>query len=460
MIEILVSIYAILTISMLLFRFEWGLLLLLPLLPVAGYTYHSPITGLNTINLIIYPAFAMGLIRRMSSRSEALPPSTVPMVSFFILILVAWVLGTLNYASEPAYHPVRAILNVQRWLVYMLLYYAFYFGWSGRYPIQTAFRWMFAGVFIAAASNLVEVANPSEYYQLTGRTGAVFSQANSNGIFLASYGFLALALAHATQKRAAKWFYYGSFLLCIQGILLSVSRTAIISFMAASLVYAFYRSRRSFVALLFLIVMLVPTYSFILPDKVVERIELIGSGSRYEGLAGELDSSTANRYVQNVAGAKLFLDSPILGHGLGGFGFRSGKYLPANAPSVATAAHTTFMWSLVELGIVATGFFVWFLWSIVREGKRLYESDARDAERMLGLFLVVSMVSKVAANFVSMDFLTGDVSTYLWVSGALIAWHNRHGTQPKPVRQDEPAPALRTWRPRRRAPVEPGADHA
>lgn len=460
MIEVGISLYAILTLTLLIVRFDRGLLLLLPLMPIANHTYHSPITGLNTVNLLIYTAFGMGLIRRMSQRHEGLPPVTIPLVSFFILTLVAWVVGVINYGSEPDFDALRWFINIERWVVYTLLYFAFYFGWSGRYPVQTAFRWMFVGVFIAAAWNIVEIIHPSEYYLYEGRAGGIFTQANNNGIFLASYGFLALALAQATRKRIGKWFYYGSFLLCIQGILLSVSRTAMISFMVASLVYAGYRSRRTFVALLVFLAMLVPTYSFILPDKVVERIDLTGSGSRYEGVAGKLEGSAANRYVQNIAGLRLFMDRPILGHGLGGFYYNSPAYLPANAPDNARSAHTTFLWILVEMGIAALGFFLWFLWSIVREGKRMYESNAAESERALGLFLIVSIVAKCVANTVSTDFLTGDVSSYLWITGALIVWRNHHGTQPGPVRQGESAPVLRTWRPRRRTPVEPGADHA
>ena len=97
MIQFSVTIYAVITLMLLVVRFERGLLFLLPLVPITGYTYHSPITGLNTVNLLIYTAFAMGLFRRMSKRSESLPPSTLPLVSFFILTLVSWVLGTINY---------------------------------------------------------------------------------------------------------------------------------------------------------------------------------------------------------------------------------------------------------------------------------------------------------------------------------------------------------------------------
>ncbi len=460
MIEFAVTTYAAVTLILLVVRFERGLLFLLPLLPLAEFTYRSPIMGLNTVNLLVYTAFAMGLFRQMSKRSESLPPSTLPLVGFMILTVFAWLHGAINYGSVPGFSPLRWLINAERWLVFMLLYFAYYFGWSQRHPIQTPFRWMFIGVLIAAAGNIGELISPSDYYLDTGQAGGIFAQSNDNGIFLASYGFLGLALAHSARTKVARWLYYGSFLLCVQGILLAASRTGLVAFIFAGLVYAFFRSRRAFFSVLLLLIMLVPAYRIVLPETLGRRVESTTAGSGYEGVAGELEGSAANRLVQNIAGAKLFLDSPILGHGLAGAWFRLPRYLPPDAPPLTRALHTTFMWSLVELGGVGTGVFVWFLWSISREGKRLYESAARDTERMLGLFLVVSMASKVAANFVSTDLLTGDVTSYLWISGALIAWHNRQGTQPRPVGQEESAPALKTWRPRRRAPVAPGTGHA
>lgn len=460
MIQFAVTIYAVITLMLLLVRFERGLLFLLPLLPIAGYAYHSPITGLNMLNLLIYTAFAMGLFHRMSRRSESLPPSTLPLVSFFILTLISWVLGTINYSSEPSYSPVRWFINIERWAVFTLLYFAYYFGWSHRHPIEIAFRWMFIGVFMAAALNIGEIIRPTDYYLISGRAGGIFSQANSNGIFLASYGFLGLALAHSARTKAARWFYYGSFLLCIQGIFLSASRTGLLAFIFAGLAYAFFRSKRAFLATLLLLIMLLPVYRIILPEMLAKRIESTVSGSRYEGVAGELEGSAANRLVQNIAGVKLFLDSPILGHGLGGAYYRLPRYLPPGSPDAVRSLHSTFLWILVEMGIVTTACFLWFLWTIVREGKRLYQSDAREAERMLGLFLVVSMIAKVAANFVSTDFFTGDVSTYLWIAGALIALQNRHAAMPVAVKEPEQTFVLSTGRPRRGTPLGKGAGNA
>jgi O-antigen ligase len=172
------------------------------------------------------------------------------------------------------------------------------------------------------------------------------------------------------------------------------------------------------VVLLCLLVALAPV---LLPKNLLERYKSTFAGSEYEGVAGNFEPSTANRVVQNQAGLKLFMDSPIIGHGFEGFYYRSPKYLPPGAPEITRAAHSSFLMLGVGGGIISLAAFFWLLTNLGMAGKRLYEDGSDKEARLLGLFLLAAMVSKVLANFASTEFVTGDVTSYVWISAALVS---------------------------------------
>jgi len=456
--QLLVGVYGLFTLIMLVVRFERGLILLVPIVPLTTYAYRSPITGLNLNNLLIYTAFSMGLLRRMGQRGP-LPPATWPIITFFTFTLFSWLIGWLNYRNN-SWYPYETwnwFINIERWVVYALLYFAYSFGWSPRIPVRRAFAWMLAGFFIVAAYNLIEAAWPSQYLVISGRAGGLFGQANSNGIFLASFGLLPLVFASTTRSAARRVLYWGIFVLGVYGTLFSASRTGLICLVAGLLLFTFYRSKRAFAAMAVTLCLLVPLGPLLLPKLVLERFESTVGGSEYEGFAGEFEGSTANRLVQYQAGLKLFMESPIIGQGLGGFYYRSPKYLPPGAPEVARSSHSAFLTMGVDGGILTLAGFLWLLASLARAGKRLYEEGPDEETRLLGLFLLVSMASKILANFASLEFVTGDVTAYVWISAALVSrLQGQVGVRSRVVTRPVARPA---WQPRAGPEVRPPVMH-
>jgi O-antigen ligase len=118
---------------------------------------------------------------------------------------------------------------------------------------------------------------------------------------------------------------------------------------------------------------------------------------------------------------------------------------------VARSPHSTFLEILVEGGIVTVACFVWLLAGLGLTGKRLYESGLDHEERLYGLFLMTIVVAKSLANLFNTEFLTGDVSAYLWVSAALVAWRLAHAPE-KSRAVVRPQRVVSPWRPR------PGAE--
>jgi O-antigen ligase len=455
-IEFFVTVYAIATLIMLVVKFEIGLLLLLPLLPLVMYTYRTPVTGLNTNNLLIYTAFAMSLMRAMGSGRKGLPPVTLPLVVFFGATLIAWFVGILNFRGQ-GYDAVRVLINMERWLLYTLLYFAYFYGWSGQFSVYTAARWMLAGLMIVTGYTLIELAHPSEYLRITGRAGGVFAQANANGVFLASFAFLPVALAEVEKRTSWRWIYLAGFGACVAAQLMSASRSAFLCFLAGGLAYTFYRSRRAFAIAFLGLCILVPFYKIVLPETLAARFEATRGRSSYEGVAGHLEMSAANRAVQYKIGMQLFLESPVIGHGIDGFHYRSKKYLPPDAPMVARAVHTTFIKVLTEAGIIGIGCFFWLLLSLGWQGIRLYRSSAGEHHRFLGLFLITIVFAKVVANLFHTEFLTGDVTSYLWVTAGLVSWLNLRLPERRKAEVQEPVRSA--WRPREPRPTATGATH-
>ena len=90
-------------------------------------------------------------------------------------------------------------------------------------------------------------------------------------------------------------------------------------------------------------------------------------------------------------------------------------------------------------------------------GKRLYETGPDEETRLLGLFFLACMVSKILANFASTEFVTGDVTSYVWIVAALVLrMQNEIGVSARAV---APAPVRQTWRPRARPEIRPPVTH-
>jgi hypothetical protein len=366
---------------------------------------------------------------------------------------MGWVIGVMNFHDQ-GLDPIVALKLVERWASYTLLYFSYYFGWSGRMPASRVFRWMAVGIFFNAAFNIVELVHPTHYYLASGRTGGILGQANSNGLFLASYGFVMLVLARLARERLARWFYHGCFALSVLGIGLSLSRAAFLALLTNSVVYSFFRSKRMFAAIILAIALVLPVYSVVLPEKIAHRIDETFTASEYEGELGKIEGSAANRVMQYIATWHLFVDSPVFGHGINGFIYRSKQYVPAWAYRQLASPHSTFVNVTVDTGLLGLGSFLWLLTSLAWTGKRLYDVGETEEERLIGLFLITVMLGKLVANLFNTEFLTGDVSGYVWVTAGLASSLLLRKGAVQTVPQSLPERV--TWRPRVRPPVPHG----
>jgi len=182
--------------------------------------------------------------------------------------------------------------------------------------------------------------------KMEGRSSGAESDPNYFALSLGMALFLALGMTLASKRKFAKFCVLGICALSGVGMLLSVSRGAVVAF-GATLIYILVKARRWNIALLALVVagLLVP----FVPQELYHRLspEFISQ-----------DGSAMYRFYAAKAAIQIWTKSPLIGAGQGSFMSLVTDYLPVWLRSARQVVHNTYLEVLAEeglLGIVGFG---------------------------------------------------------------------------------------------------------
>lgn len=144
----------------------------------------------------------------------------------------------------------------------------------------------------------------------------------------------------------------------------------------------------------------------VLPERVKERIEMTTDDY------GELDKSSAGRLDVWKESLDLFMENPITGVGYGVFrslGFRLGD------------THNVYVKILVEQGLVGMFIFLLLLFTLFKQGIRLYLNGDDPPSRGLGLGFAIAIIVLAINNFFGDRWTYIEVSCYMWIFAGLVA---------------------------------------
>jgi len=205
------------------------------------------------------------------------------------------------------------------------------------------------------------------------------------------------------NKRYNKYFY-----LAILLLIMTFSMQGYIILLAAMLLNMLYQKKiRLLLKYLFLISIFIILFILVLPifSNLFEGMYFVNRFSKINNLTtiGDifyLDSSVFTRTIYPIIGLLIFKKNPLFGVGGGNFRFELGGYItkyfpkglrfPPVVDNITGEVSNPFnMLSrlLSETGIIGTGLFTWFVYSIFKKIKINLSSISRD----IGMFLIFSI---------------------------------------------------------------------
>lgn len=389
-----------------LFRVEFGMLYFITLVPIiavmkkfAEFPLGNNIMDMLLVSMVI--GWILGAQREARNLFKASPLNVV------VALVVLW--SVVNLVRGYGFIEFPDFVNETRlktWKNYMILP-VIYFIAINNVREERFVTWVIIAVcltMIAMDFNFYSTFRwfRAEHYSHDIRISGTFSSLGPNemGVFYTMYTFFLLGIFFQVENKKLKAFI----LLCcacnFYPILFSYSRAAYLCTLAGFLMLGIIRDRR----LLMLLVVLVLAYRLVLPNSVVERIDMTFLDKQ------EVSESEMERSQVDVGGVSLdttgrkelwdlakgyFSQHPIMGTGFDTFRHLEGMI-----------THSLYMRLLAEQGMIGVFVFVVFSLCLLRQSYRLFRESKSDIARGVGLgtFLCVS-VHLVGS-------ITGDQSMY------------------------------------------------
>jgi O-antigen ligase len=375
MIKILLGVAGFATI---LLRPRLGLLLIPIVTPFLPWIPTIPLPGVNALNILLGSVFVTWAIFRVLKRQSVFRAGRLGWV-IGIMLLIA-LLSLVRGAALPTgyYYDARdAGLQLFRSAVNLSVYFIALAMARGKAD-RKALAWAIVlGLMAEAACTILYGRNGRG-----GRAVGSIGQANELGTFLALYAVMAAAMFGATKNWFGKLLLAGAVAAGTFGVILSVSRGAVIA-LVLGLLYVGWKSSRIVFAVIVLALLTSPLWT---PDYLKARMS--GTQVEVEGTdETELDGAAQIRVDTWRAIMSLVTDHPVDGVGFAGLAYVLPEAGEAIGLEVRDSSHNTYLRFLGEMGIFGLLVFVfllWKCWALARAGMKAAR-DRFDHQLAVGL---------------------------------------------------------------------------
>lgn len=385
----------------------FGLLVFPVVTPLLGWVPPAPIPGLNATNAmlgLILGSYAMPRILRRQPVFRRGHLSKV--IGLFVLMaLIATVRG--------AAFPTEAVINLRdvslvwfRSAVNFSVYFIVLAMVHGQKERQRVWWALAMGLLLESALTIALGRNGRD-----ARAIGSIGQANDLGSYLALLGVMVFAAVPARQGWFAKLITLVTFGMSMFGVVLSLSRGALLAVAGGLLVVALRSSR----VMLFLLLATLATSPLWAPDYLVDRI--MSSQREVEGSdETTVDGATEVRLQTWQTILRVVKDHPV-----DGIGFNALPYvLPQISDAmglvdVADSAHNTYLRMLAEMGVFGLAMFVWLMWSCWSTSDRLVRRAKTRFDRMLGVGLGGATVSLAISCAFGDRFFSLPIAASFWL---------------------------------------------
>ncbi len=388
-----------------------GIGALLAIYPVLHYVPRSPVPGLNAETILL--VFAM--ILTLGRSGLRVPPLRVtgPVLAFLAVMFMAWVIGrTVVDLYDPLAAAWERFKTFKSHTFAALLFFIAYWCITDRAGRRTVLEGISLAILGLGASVLLDVGDSS------GRASGLFQNANTSGDVLGVFLVCPLFLVWTEPRSKLRRGLHGlAYLVGFVGLVYTLSRGAWLAFAIGHLVFFLMLDRRVVVmatatAALMLAIGL-PLAPQLVRDRLSETFEA-GSQKVYQVGGGlNIEGSAAIRVVVYRVGFDMFLDSPIWGHGSGGFRANSLQYGAKYGLLQYKTPHSLPLMIMTEAGGLGLISLAWLSLTVLGLGLGLLYTPG---QANLGVLILTLGIATGVANLFHTDFLTNPVSArYFWV---------------------------------------------
>ncbi len=226
---------------------------------------------------------------------------------------------------------------------------------------------------------------------------------NEWAAFFSTYTLVLITTLKSFKK---KWLRIGVTLLTVANVLVlmfTFSRGGYAGFLIG-LFYLFVKTKKYLLITLFILFTLL--YTIILPQAVVERVQMSFQSTPSTEVA---DQDVESRLVMWTQAIKIIINSPILGNGLFSF-----KYKHWDNP------HNQHLNMLVQGGIIGYGLFLWLFIASFKEAKYLFKIGQNSIVRSFGVGMCAAIVSLCVANLFGDRWSYYVITGYFWVFNGMV----------------------------------------
>jgi len=233
---------------------------------------------------------------------------------------------------------------------------------------------------------------------------------NHFGAFTVYCSAVFLGLFFLDKNRWRRILFLGLVLFSLHPLFFSYSRGAYVGALVALVFFGLVQKR----SLLVLVVALAIAWQTLLPASVVERISM----TKTETMEGqmEIEHSAAVRFGLWNLGWNLFMENPVIGVGYGGFEFS----VPDGEFKRWKDTHNYYLKMLAEQGIVGFGLFLTVLFVSFRSGWRLWKAGKEGFEKGLGLGFMGCVLACACTNLFGDRWSYFEMGSYFWIFWGLV----------------------------------------
>jgi O-antigen ligase len=363
----------------------WFLVLVVAVIVYAFTVLHRPVVGLYFVVAVFFVpiklSFGLSLLQSVGGGTAALlllwflyQNHRIVLGSYMI---PPFLLGPLFLVSFLYTHDAARTLDAFRHWAFNMMFVLLLLNLVTTFKTFKKILW--AIMIMASANSIVAMIDSSAASHYAHRAAGMMRNPNA----LAHLAALAFPLALYQYMFAKGWVRWFSLALCAVlagGIVVSVSRGALISVLFVFFAVVI-RERRRLIPLLFVAglafsaIPLVPEYYFV-------RVGNLATDAKYSLALGN-DRQLTDRGHLNAAGLRIWAAHPIMGVGIGNFGYYyvRPEFRGGMLAKQSIVAHNVYIQALSETGIVGTSIFFWMLinsvLSLLRAGRAVKRTDKR-----------------------------------------------------------------------------------
>lgn len=377
----------------------------LPWIPVVR------LPGVNPLNILLGSVFLTWALHRILNRQTVFRPGllAVPLTAIILVAAVSVVRGAAlptGYTFDAAGAGIEVFRSAVTFSMYFIVL-AMARGERDR-------RWLSWAIVIGLIAESVVTA-------IYGRSGpgaraeGSIGQSNELGAFLAITTVFAGALVPGARSWFARLLLLGGTVLGVYGVILSVSRGAVLA-VILGLGYVTLRSSRILTLLFVLVLATSPLWA---PDYLKERIT--GTQVEAEGTdEEELEGSAQLRIDTWKAITRIVTEHPLDGVGFTGLEFVLPEAGTALGMEVKDSAHNTYLRFLAEMGIFGLLLFLYLLWRCLVLAHAAIRAATTRFDRQIGVGLAAATLALAASCAFGDRFFNILISGNFWILCALV----------------------------------------